>query len=181
MEFIRDCICCENHLLPDEEIVWKSRPGTFPLITKESGLLMRWIICAVLLVGLTAAYIAAAQRTSAPFHVFVVLIIFVALAYIAIVPILDWKSLLNKTHYYVTNKRVILLSGKNLYALCRTGLNMKCVEADGGVHILFGSGVTRPAHSWRRYTVAPDPQSDPGFVFYGVSVGKDRLKEILSL
>lgn len=181
MEFIRDCSCCEKHLLPDEEIVWKSRPGSFPLVTKESGLLARWIICAVLLVALTAAYIIAARQTGAPFHVFVVLIIVVALAYIAIVPIQDWKSLQNKTYYYVTNKRVILMSGKNLYALSRTGLITKCVEADSGIHVLFGSGTTRPARSWRRYTVVPDPQSDPGFVFYGVAEGKDRLKEILSL
>ena len=181
MEFIRDCNRCEDHLLPDEEIVWKSRPGVFPLVTKESGLLARWIICAVALVALTVAYLIAVQRTGAPFHIFVVLIIAVALAYIAIVPIQDWKRLQKKTHYYVTSKRVILMSGKNLYALNRTGLIMKCVEADGGIHVLFGACVTRPARSWRRYTVIPDPQSDPGFVFYCVSEGKDRLKEILSL
>ena len=181
MKVIRECACCENHLLPEEEILWKSRPGTFPLVTKESGLLLRWIICAIALIGVTVAYAVAARHTGAPFHVFVVLIVAVALAYIAIVPILDWRNLQNKTHYYVTNKRIILMSGKTLYALNRTGLNMKCIEADDSIHVLFGSGITRPAHSWRRYTVAPDPQSDPGFVFYGVSVGKDRLKEILSL
>ena len=127
------------------------------------------------------AYYIAVQRTGAPFHTFVVLIIAAGLAYISLVPVLDWKSLQSKTHYYVTNKRVILLSNKNLYALCRAGLNMKCIETDAGLHILFGASITKSARSWRRYTVVPDPQSAPGFVFYGIDVGKDRLKDILSL
>ena len=184
MELIRDCTCCENHLLPGEEIEWKSRPGTFPLLTKDSkgSLLLRWILCAAILVAITVLYAIVAQNKGVAFNYIVELILVIAAVYISITPILDWKKLQKKTCYYVTNKRIILMSGSNLYALNRAGINMKWVPADDdSVHILFGACQNKPSGTWRRYAIAPDPQDFAGFVFYGVQVEKDRLKELLSV
>lgn len=188
MEVYRECKIYEEILLPEEEVEWQGKPGTFPVLASEckTALLVRWIVCAALFVVLTVLYAVAASHVGAPFYILVELAIFVALAYISIIPIQDWKNIQKKAHYYVTNKRVILAVGKSLYALNRSGINTKCIPAEGdSVHISFGSCADKAGRTYRRYTVMPeiddDDPSKNGFVFYGVHVGKDRLKDLLSV
>lgn len=188
MEVYRDCKSYEEVLLPEEEVVWQGKPANLPILSKETktALVLRWIGCAAAFVILTILYAVAAQNVGASFNILVVLAFVVVFGYSAVIPFTDHKSLQKKVFYYVTNKRVILMSGKDIYALNRAGINTKVVEGDcDSVHILFGSCVKKTGRQFRRYTVLPEVDgSDPsknGFVFYGVSVGKDRLKNLLSV
>lgn len=188
MEVYRECKIYEEILLPEEEVEWQGKPETLPLLTSEckTAVLVRWIVCAALFVVLTILYAVLASNAGAPFHLVVVLVLFVALAYISIIPIQDRNNIHKKVHYYVTNKRVILAVGKSLYALNRNGINTKCIPSDCDcVHISFGSCADKAGRTYRRYTVMPeiddDDPSKNGFVFYGVKVGKDRLKDLLSV
>ena len=188
MEVYRDCKSYEEILLPQEEVEWQGKPAAFPLLTQENktALLTRWIGCAVLFVALTILYTVLASSLGAPFYPLVVLVLFIALGYFSIIPFQDRKTIQKKGHYYVTNKRVILAVGRNLYALNRSGINTQYIPAEGdSAHILFGSCVSKASRTYRRYAVMPeiddDDPSKNGFVFYGVKVGKDRLKELLSV
>lgn len=188
MEVYRECQNYNEVLLPEEKIEWQGTPEAFPLLTKENktALLIRWISCAVLFVGTSILYAFLAARVDAPFNPLVVIVIFIALAYISIIPFQDWKNIQKKVCYYVTNKRVILSTGKNLYALSRSGINVKCLPAEGDcVHILFGSCVNKAGQSYRRYAVMPevddDDPSKSGFVFYCVNADKEKLKDFLSV
>lgn len=188
MEITRECKDYRSILLPDEQVEWEGRSGSIPLVTKENraSLTARWILFAAALVILSAAYIAAAVLIPAKFHVLVIVIFLAMFAYGGILPILDWKNIQKNARYAVTNKRVILSTGKNVFALNRSGIHVECRNgADGGIHILFGSCTKMPAHKYRYGVIMPESDdsdlSRNGFVFYNVTENKDKLKELLSL
>ena len=188
MEITRECKDYRTVLLRDEQVEWEGRSGSFPLMTPENraNLIFRWIFCAALLVILSASYIAATVLIPTKFHVQVILILLVVFAYAGILPVLDWKNIQKKTRYVVTNKRVILASGKNVFALNRSGIHVECKKtAEGGVHILFGSCTKASTHKYRYRVIVPESDSSDlsknGFVFYNVVEGQDRLKELLSI
>lgn len=188
MEITRECKSYEEVLLPDEQVEWTGKPAAFPLLTEENRgfLLLRWICCGVVFVGLTALYIAAAIFTAAQFNIIVELVIIAACAFVSFIPIRDWIDLRKKVRYYVTNKRVILAVGKSIYALNRSGIKVERRSAEGGgIHVLFGSCVGISGRKCRRATVLPEiDEADlgkNGFVFYNVKEGKTELEALFSL
>ena len=188
MEITRDCKSYEDALLPDEQVEWAGAPERLPLLTSENKrpVLLRWICCAFVFVALTAAYTGLMLHAQARFNVVVELVLFAACAFAAYLPVQDWLELQKKTRYYVTNKRVILAVGKNVYALNRSGIKAECKRAEGGaVHILWGSCVGMPARKYRRAAVMPlmddADLSQNGFVFYHVKEGKAELEALFSV
>lgn len=188
MEIIRECKDYRSILLPDEQVEWEGRSGSIPLVTNENrtSLTVRWIMFAAALVILSAAYIAAAVLIPTKFHAIVIVILLAMFAYGGILPVLDWKNIQKKARYVVTNKRVILSTGKNVFALNRNGIHVECRSSEaGGVHILFGSCTKMNAHKYRYGVIMPETDdsdlSKNGFVFYNVTDGKDKLKKLLSL
>lgn len=188
MEVTRECRNYEKTLLPDETVVWSGRPQKTPLLSSEvkTNLLVRWIVCAVLFAALTVLYTVFARLAGTEFNAIVVLVLVVAFGCIALVPVKDWNTIQKKAHYYVTNKRVILVSGSTVYAISRNGINTEIVHAEGdAVHVLFGSCVGIAARKYRRFTALPETDdnnhSKSGFVFYAVREGKSELENLLSV
>lgn len=184
MEITRDCQNFKRTLLPDETVVWSGRSQKTPLLAPEvkAGLLVRWIACAVIFAALIVLYTVFANLAGTEFNALVVLVLVVAFGCIALVPVKDWNTIQKKAYYYVTNKRVILVSGSTVYALNRNGINTKTVHAEeGAVHVLFGSCVDIAAKKYRRFTALPEAgDNDSGFVFYAVQEGKSELENLLS-
>lgn len=188
MEVTRECKNYEEALLPDEQVQWTGKAEDFPLLTKENRgwVLLRWICSGVILVALTVLYAAAAVCGVATFNIFAELLVIAACGYVSYIPVGDWIKIRKNVRYYVTNKRVILTTGKTVYALNRSGIKAECKSAEGGaVHILFGSCVGMSSRKYRRATVLPEVEdadlSKNGFVFYNVKEGRAGLEKLLSI
>lgn len=180
MDITRDCTDYKKTLLPDEKVIWSGKPDGVPLLTAENrkSLILRWIACAVAFVVLTAAYVALLLINAKSFSFIVEAVFLIACAWIAYMPVVDWNDLRHKTSYYITNKRVILVVGKSVYALNRTGIKVTIKDTpDGVTHILWGAGDNIPPHRYRRLTVIPDAlDENPCLIFYYVRESAENLR-----
>lgn len=182
MDITRDCKDYKNTLLPDEHVIWSGKPDNVPLLSEENrkALPTRWIACAVAFVALTAAYIVLLAQSGRSFSFLVELLLLVACGWIAYIPVMDWNDLRRKTSYYVTNKRVILVVGKNVYALNRAGIKVSCEQTkDGVTHILWGASENILPRRYRRLTVIPDTlDENPCLIFYHVNESAAKLQDL---
>lgn len=186
MEIKRGFESLDKALLPDERVEWKGRPAPFPLLTEESrnSIVLQWILCAVACVAITAVYAAVAINAQVGINPIMELIIVAACVFVAVTPIRDRYEVQKKVSYYVTNKRVILVSGDNFYALNRSGIKVEARKGAGGtINLLFGSCVGMAPHKWRRAASLPEIDDEDlsknGFVFYNIQQDKAYLERLL--
>lgn len=186
MEIKRGFNNLDKAWLPDEQVEWKGRPAPFPLMTEDSrkSILLQWVLCVVACVAVTAAYVAVAINAQVGIHPIVELVIIAACIFVAVTPLRDRYELQKKVSYYVTNKRVILVSGDNFYALNRNGIKVEVRKGAGGtINLLFGSCVKMPPHKWRRAASLPEIDDEDlsknGFVFYNIQQDKSYLERLM--
>ena len=159
-----------------ETIQWASKAENFPLLNSinKKSMLIRWIICGILAVLCTIAYIIAVMNTETKFNIILELIILLLFGYTALLPVLDRRKILKKCHYCITNQRAIVAASDNeIYSLNRKAVKIQTVPAeDGCITILMGAMTEAPAKKHRIATFVP-PKSDSdneviGLVFYNV-------------
>lgn len=166
-----------RQLLEGEEAQWLGRPERFSLLSKDykGSLILRWIIAAVVLAALIIAYSVWVAGSAAKFNTILVLIIVLACVYIfVIIPVMDRFTLMNRTFFCVTNKRVLVfVSDRAPISLNRAGLNFSIINGENGCsHIAFGAAAKMRSHRLRIGTITP-PTSEKGdtpigAVFYNI-------------
>lgn len=173
----RDSDQLKSLLLPGEEIQWRGTSEPFPLVVPENKarLIFRWILCAVLMIALSVIYPLWTRHIQGEYLAGVNVIIVLLFTYVGFfMPIIDRRTILRRTIYYVTSKRVITVVGdKSPYVLNRTGLKAEFIDSGNGcIHGLFGSAVGTKPGKCRLATLAPktDDTGDlpTGVVFYNI-------------
>ena len=160
----------------DEEILWSGKAAPFPLMNSENktSILIRWIICAVFVIGLVGGYFASAANTGVQIKPVVVLIVVFIGAYLALIPVLDRNAILGKRLYFITNRRVMVTEGnRGVWTLDKAGLKTKTPPGESGTHFLFGTATELSAKKARVSAVVPVKEDNgpgiTGLVFYNVS------------
>lgn len=177
-----------RQLLEQENVQWLSRPEPFPLLSKDykGSLILRWIIAAAVLAALIIAYTVWSIQSGSEYNLLLVLIAILACIYIfVVIPYMDRFSLMKRTFFCVTNKRVLVfVSDRTPTMLNRTGLKYNLVAAENGcTHVAFGTAAAMKPYRLRVGTITP-PADDTtknavGAVFYNIK-GVDELSNILS-
>jgi len=153
-----------DSLLKDETVLWVGRPEPFPLTNKSNkmALMLRWIVCAVLLVALSAGYVVYSMGIPAGFKPSVIVVFVVVFGFIMLSPVFDHNKVIKKCLYIVTDKRVIVaVSDTGFHAVGRAGLKVNALPAENGcVHLLFGAAVDTPAKKLITRAIVPVKADD---------------------
>ena len=104
----QDEFTLENELRPGEQVLWQSATGKFGLLSGTFGrkIMTKWVVTAVVMLGLLGAYLA----TAAQIKTGVVVILLVIMALIIVSPITECGNL-KAQQYFLTNQRAILARG----------------------------------------------------------------------
>lgn len=177
-----------RQLIDQEEVQWLGRPEPFPLLSKDYGgnLILRWIIAAVVLAAIIISYTVWAIHSGASYSTVLVVLLVLACVYIfVIIPYMDRFSLMKRTFFCVTNKRVmVFVSDRTPTLLNRAGLKYSLISAENGcTHVAFGAAAGMKPHRLRVATITP-PTDDTaknavGAVFYNIK-NAEELTNILS-
>lgn len=177
-----------RQLMDQEEVQWLGRPEPFPLLSKDykGNLILRWIIVAAVLVAIIVAYTVWAVLTGTSYSTVLVIVLILACIYIfAIIPYMDRFSLMKRTFFCVTNKRVLVfVSDRAPTLLNRAGLKYSLISAENGcTHVAFGAATKMKPHRLRVGTITP-PTDDTaknavGAVFYNIK-NAEELTNLLS-
>ncbi len=165
-----------KELAEDEKILWKGAPEAFPLMTEETkkSLTQRWLICIVLAVALAATYIVMLGKAESGINAWVLILVLVAVAYYACIPMLDRSNIYKKCKYYITDRRVILDYGeRDIYSLPLAGLRSEIIPAEAGcIHVNLGACVGIAGAKRRVASFVPkkdDNDNINGFVIYNIA------------
>ena len=177
-----------RQLMDQEEVQWLGRPEPFSLLSKDykGSLILRWVIVTVVLAAMIIAYTVWAIQTGASYSTMLVVILVLACIYIfVIIPYMDRFSLMKRTFFCVTNKRVmVFVSDRTPTLLNRAGLKHNLISAENGcAHIAFGTATSIKPHRLRVSTITP-PTDDTaknavGAVFYNIK-NAEELTNLLS-
>lgn len=163
----------KDALIEGENPVWAGRPGNFGLTdgNMKASVIARIVICAVLAVALLAAYIAVYAGTEV-FQPLMIVVILAVFGFLGLRPSMDRNNLIKKTVYCITDKRVILGAGNDVFDISRSGLKAKIVDAgNGNVHVALGKCVETAENKYRVASLAPQRGKGDmvtGFVMYNV-------------
>lgn len=171
-------------LLDGETVEWTGKSRQFPLLTPDVavGTWTRWIIC---LVGVILCSVLYAKYTT-QYQWGFELVIIIAFAYAAIIPMMDRNKLLKKCEYYVTNKRIILWnsSSHETFAMNRAGVKVKsCPAGNGCISLMFGTRAKNSPNKARMAAVAPqqdEERNTTGMGFYCVE-DSAKLRQLLGI
>ncbi len=164
-----------KEIAADEKLVWMGAPEAFPLMSADNkkGLTSRWLGCIVVAVALIVAYILLNASMSGGINAWLLILLLVVVAYIAVMPVLDRNNVYKNCKYYVTDRRVILhLADKDIVALPLNSLKHEISTAQPGcIHVDLGACVGINAK--KRLVAAFVPKKDDkenfiGMVLYNV-------------
>lgn len=163
----------KDALAEGEKPVWVGRPVEFGLTDggMKTPVMLRIVICAVLAVALLAAYIAVYAGTEV-FQPLMIVVILAVFGFFALRPAMDRSNLIKRTVYCITDKRVILGAGNDVFDISRSGLKTRIVDAgNGNVHVALGKCVETAENKYRVASLAPQRGKGDmvtGFVMYNV-------------
>lgn len=111
----------ETNLLEGEEILWSGKSAPFPLLEKpyKITIISTWVICGVLLFGLSVFYLSYAIPVEESLKkILIVLSVLLGIPLlVAARPLMDYRILQRKACYAVTNYRVITAYSDKFYSL----------------------------------------------------------------
>jgi len=177
-----------NFLEEGESIEWigKAAPFSFFDSVHKQSLTIRWVICLLVAVGATVAYLlSTAQTGAAPMMPIVAFLIGVPL-FAAVRPFLDARSIKKHLVFAITDRRAITCKGgSDFFAIALDeSTPVKFIEKAGGVgDVLFGDATGRKIHKLRIPALFPQTFKDEGkpqagLIFY--NVGEiENVKEAL--
>ena len=158
----------------DETPLWAGKPQNFKLLDSvmKGKILLHWIVTLVIAVAALAVYISI-YGGSETFQPLIVVVVVATALFFMLRPMMDKSALGKKVLYCVTDKRVILKSGRtDAYELARAGLKAKVEPNEaGGVNIKLGSCADIPAGKGRAKALSPkrgEGDMVTGFVLYNV-------------
>ena len=106
-----------EHLANDETVLWEGRPQNMKLFEGHYGstLLVRWVLCAII-IAISVWYYTFAQTrgvtTNRAMLISGAMDLFAV--YNIIKPFLDLRTLANRTHYFITNRRFIIFKNAGI-------------------------------------------------------------------
>ena len=164
----------KRELHENEAIVWQGEPAAFKATDGDGKkkVTVRVVVCAIIFAVLIAAYAMLAKDT-AGFNWVVALVILVICAFVACVPVLDARKVMDKSSYYITNDRVAAaIDGRDFMAMSRKGIKVKFIDAGNGcVHIAMGAlaeGENKKLLTSAIVGKKDDKENVIGIVFYNV-------------
>ena len=175
----------KRELHENEAIVWQGEPAPLKATDGDGKkkLTVRQVICAVIYAALIVAY-AMLAKGAAGFNWTVALVMLVICGFVACVPILDAKKVVDKSSYYITNDRIVTsIDGRDFMAMSRKGIKTKFVDAGNGcVHIAMGAladGENKKLLTSAIIGKKDDKENVIGIVFYNVK-DDGRLRAALA-
>ena len=120
-----------------ETVEWQGYSEKYPILTEDAkkGLYIRWSICICGII-MWAIYcivfrnIDGASKFALVISMFLIILFFL---YMAMLPVLDRKKIIEKNSYYLTNRRAIFLDGgDNSYAMNLYGVKADFLPAEDG-------------------------------------------------
>jgi len=145
-------------LKTNEEIQWMGQPEKTPLLAGQAGknIIVRWIICAVLAVVLTAVYwFYCDGHDGTEFNAIMLIFTIGIPVAIAWSPVGENKKL-TALHYVITDQRVIMYHGEINFSMDRSRVDEIRVRAleNGNSAIYFGKPAFEVKDSKVRYIAA---------------------------
>lgn len=175
-----------KELAEDEKVVWKGAPEIFPLVTAETkkGLVNRWIICALVAIVVVAFVAYQAIAVESNINAWVIVVVLIIIAYLAVVPMVDRNNVIKKCKYYITDRRVLMdYAEKEIYSLPLAGLKCEIDTAEAGcIHVDLGSCVGVSGKKRRVCAFSPQKDDDGnicGMVLYNIPDDK-AVRDIFS-
>lgn len=175
----------KRELHEGESIIWQGEPVPFKPSDGDGkkSLTLRIVICAIVYAALMVAY-AMLAKDAAGFNITVALVILVICAFVACVPILDARKVMDKSSYYITNDRVaVSIDGRDFMAMSRKGLKVKFIDAGNGcVHAAMGAladGGSKKLLTSAIIGKKDDKENVIGIVFYNVK-DDGKLRDALA-
>lgn len=174
----------------DESLEWVGKAEPFKTVdeTNKKSMNLRWLVCGVIAVVLTAAYITYVSMSGIPMQIVVPIVTIVVPLFAAVRPMLDSGTIRRKLIFAMTNKRAIVFVSETNYS--SMGLDkideVKIIDKGNGIgHVVFGSAAMEvPEHKLRHLALAPkseyvnDEKTIEGMVFYNIAEVK-KIKSML--
>lgn len=172
-----------------EHLEWVGKSEPFKLMdgVQKKRLTMRFLICGVIAVVLTAAYVIAVSASGGSIQALIPILTIGVPLFVMVRPVMDCNTISKKLIYAVTNKRIIAYQNETTVAdmdLDKIG-EVKVLDRGNGIgNVAFGvDAVSAPEHKHRFIAIQPKykyENSDKlytGIVFYNVA----EHKKIISI
>lgn len=167
----------KNTLAEGEKILWEGRPEKITLFEAKSKakLILKWLICGFIRLGVTIAVITAALVQEVPLSLSMFVLIFIVLvvcAYIALYDFFDIRKVNNNIRYFISDRNyIIAFSSDTIYSLPKK--NCKISERRnelGNKDICIGSYSDKKGKSMYKYSFRYDFSEGNvyGFIFFNV-------------
>lgn len=162
-----------EEILAKEKVLWRERPEEFVTLdqTYKPEFVIRAIVCSIIAVGLTTAYLLYTKGQN--ISILVLIVLWVICGYSVLKDFLD-ASKLRKAEYIVTENYVIF-SGKDSFAAekKRIGAYQFKTDAAGHTALLAGSAIEEKPTKWRMVAVSEPVLEDDAEIYnrlalYGV-------------
>lgn len=166
-----------------EKVVWESAVQPFGLFDGKEGrsVLLTWVICAVAICGLMAAY---ATRNGKGFAIYLVSL--AALAIIVLTPILSYRQTVGQ-RYYITSRRALTIrpDGSTFKMDLENVGESRLYKVDcGGAALALGSMLLAEKDKQLRWRANHPLESSDyvlrGMVFYRPERAEDALRLLSS-
>lgn len=167
-----------------ETVEWQGFSAQYPIVSDESkkGLIIRWGICAVCII-LWAVYCIIfrhADGASGFALVISMILVVVFFLYMALIPLMDRKKIVEKNSYFLTNRRAILIDdGEHAYSMNLYGVKADFLPAEeGNTTLLLRNNADRKipsslrAIAWKPLTDEYGEGTVTDLVFYNVKKDK---------
>lgn len=162
-----------EEIMEKESVLWRECPEEFVTLdqTYKPGFILRAVICTIIAVGLTVAYLLYTKGQNISYIVLFVL--WVVCAYSVLRDFLDANKL-RKAEYIVTDNYVIF-AGKDSFVVEKKHIGAYQFKTDPADHtaLLAGTAIEEKPAKWRMLAVSEPVLEDEAeiynrFVMYGV-------------
>ena len=175
----------------DESLEWVGKAEPFSTVDEvnRKSMTLRWIVCGVIAVALTAAYLIYVSVKQMPLQIVIPIVTICVPLFAAIRPSLDSGTIKKKLIFAMTTKRAIVFASETNYSSMQLDKidEVKIIDKGNGIgHVVFGSAAMNvPEHKLRHLALSPkseyvnDEKTIEGMVFYNVAEVK-KIKALLN-
>ena len=178
----QDEFTLENELRPGEQVLWQSATGKFGLLSGTFGrkIMTKWVVTAVVMLGLLGAYLA----TAAQIKTGVVVILLVIMALIIVSPITE-RGNIKSQQYFLTNQRAILVRGdRKIFTMELSAIDdaqIVQITPEETCLLLGSKMIAEPEAQYRALAVHPLGASEhasdvEGMLFYAIRNADQALQ-----
>lgn len=179
----------QKNLLPDETLLWSARPETFEILdaTYKKPIVRKISIILLSILVLSVCYILAAVNNGVKIQPIAMLICAAPFLYSIWNDFSDAGKLKNQIVYGLTDRRLLTLNGKQLFAMEYSKLNGYALltDSEGHVSLVCGPDALKAKEKSRReqavcgFRMNLDSDTCDSYAMYGITEHAQQIKQIL--